>query len=485
MQFFKPRWRKPRLQFCPTCGARIRVPKSKFCNACGARIAISSRTGSPTNLLVFDKKVEPTSKSQPFLSSKRESENEEITERSFSEIKKEVESNGIEFEELPETVQTLLANRGYYVVKYNLQDEQAGEHGGELSESTLDPRLIDSLRSQGKSRLFGFQERAIDAILRGQHTVIVAPTGNGKTLAFALPIFHRILQQKNRSSRPSTLIIYPTKALARDQLKALRDILPEIKISVFDGDTVPDERRTIIDSPPEILISNFDTVEWHLRNHTRFSEILGRISCLVVDEIHKYVGAFGSHAYFILKRLKRINQNQTLQIIGASATVRNPLEFARLLFDDDAVAEIKCETGRRGRIHFLMLYPSKSSTTNLIANSARFILAAGMKTLVFANTHKDAEVLNLALRQNGIRSDLHRAGLPRNQRLNIEESFKSGELKVSRGYPYSRAWDRHRRHRFSNLANHKDYDFDPEDRESRKDGTGNYRDSCAEKGRPD
>jgi len=171
-------------------------------------------------------------------------------------------------------------------------------------------------------------------------------------------------------------------------------------------------------------------LEYHLRNRTSFASLLGELQFIVIDELHTYLGAFGSHVYFILRRLRRMSRNaNNIQLIGSSATVRNPKQFAELLFNSE-VTEIKCERGRRGRIHFVMLYPSKTSMTGMIVACVRILLSAGMKTLVFANTHKNAEVLNLALKHEGLGSEIHRAGLLRNQRTQVEESFKGGMLKL-------------------------------------------------------
>ncbi|MGH2639649.1 MAG: DEAD/DEAH box helicase, partial [Rhabdochlamydiaceae bacterium] len=345
----------------------------------------------------------------------------EQLERLFSDLKREVESYGLVYEELPEAVKRILSNREYFVVKYKLFEQSDGTYGKSVDEIGLDSSLASSLKAFGTSKMYAFQEQAVDSILEGKNTVVVAPTGNGKTVAFAVPIFQKILTEKeqpesedNRSDRISktrALFIYPTKALARDQLGMLERLTStldrEVSIAVFDGDTPSYERQKILAKPPDIIISNFDTVEYHLRNNTHFAELLRNLSFVVVDELHTYVGAFGTHVHFILRRLRRtLREPEKLQLIGSSATVRNPKQFAEQLFNC-SIIEIKCENGRRGRIHFVMLYPTKTSMTSMMAGCVRFLLSSGMKTLVFANTHKNAEVLNLALRHSGIHSDIH------------------------------------------------------------------------------
>lgn len=349
--------------------------------------------------------------------------------RPFHEIRAEVESNGIAYEELPEAAKRILSRKEHYVVRYKLLEEQDAEYGRPVEKLRIEPELISLLKEAGTDRLYKFQEEALDGVLKGENVVITAPTGNGKTLGFALPIFHLILSKKSEGSlaTPKAVFIYPTKALARDQLRVLSKFTPsEIGVAVFDGDTTAPERERILDQPPEVLISNFDTIDYHLRNRTQYSVLFRDIQFVVVDEIHTYLGAFGSHVHFILRRLTRISQNK-VQLIGSSATIRNAKQFAEQLFNC-GVTEIKCEKGRRGRIHFIMLYPSKISMTSMIAGSVRLLLASEMKTLVFANTHRNAEVINLALRNDGVRSEIHRAGLLQDHRRRVEDSFKVGEL---------------------------------------------------------
>ncbi|MCL4519772.1 MAG: DEAD/DEAH box helicase, partial [Thaumarchaeota archaeon] len=157
----------------------------------------------------------------------------EQLERPFREIKREVESYGLVYEELPEAVKRILSNREYFVVKYKLLEESDGTYGKLVDKIGLDSSLASSLKAFGTSKMYAFQEQAVDSILKGNNTVVVAPTGNGKTLAFAVPIFQKILIEKelqegedNPGSDPirktRALFIYPTKALARDQLGMLQ-----------------------------------------------------------------------------------------------------------------------------------------------------------------------------------------------------------------------------------------------------------------------
>jgi DEAD/DEAH box helicase domain-containing protein len=441
-------------RICSRCGALLHE-QSNFCQRCGQKtleydddyydalpIGTTSMSDPEWRPAFRKRQISTTTEKESALWQALLTK--EKPERPFPEIEQEVNKEGISYDILPESVKRILSSREYYVVKYKLLEEQDGEYGSDVAQLQLEPSIISSLERLGIKRLFKFQEDSTWSILKGQNIVITAPTGNGKTLAFAVPIFHSIISDQVKQIKephPKTtttraLFVYPTKALARDQLKTLQELAyRNLTIKIFDGDTPLEERNDILDSPPDIIISNFDVLEYHLRNRTRFAALLRDLQFVVVDELHTYLGAFGSHVHFILKRLQRIqrkengNYRRRIQFVGASATVRNPKQFAELLFFNSKVSEIKCEKGRRGRIHFVMLYPSKTSMTSMIVGCVKVLLSAQMKTLVFANTHKNAEVLNLALKREGLVSEIHRAGLLRNQRTWVEESFKNGSLK--------------------------------------------------------
>jgi DEAD/DEAH box helicase domain-containing protein len=443
-------------RFCPVCGSPANRG-DRFCTRCGSWISVGERIARKQLQLqgvnaTKDRERSFTERAMPDLpgTRQRKLKEEEAAhlERPFHEIRKEVESSGLDFQkDLPEAVIRILSSKRYYVVKYKLLEEHEAEYATmAIDEVGVDHDIASALEKLGIQRLYRFQEEAVLSVVKGENVVVAAPTGNGKTLAFAVPVFQMIMQDKknynvdDRESADSyhcktlALFIYPTKALARDQLSILQklggSLEKKISIEVFDGDTQISERERILKKPPDVIISNFDTVEYHLRSNTSFSQILRTVKIVVVDELHTYVGAFGTHVHFILRRLKRVlREPGALQLIGSSATIGNPKQFAEQLFNSN-VTEIKCENGTRGRIHFIMLYPTKTSMTGMIVECVRSMLSSGMKTLVFANTHKNAEVLNLALRHSGIQSDIHRAGLLKNYRTEIEESFKSGRLKA-------------------------------------------------------
>ncbi|MGQ4832968.1 MAG: DEAD/DEAH box helicase [Candidatus Asgardarchaeia archaeon] len=342
----------------------------------------------------------------------------------------------IDFEAIPDALKGILLKREIALVFYKLFEEQEGSFGSEIDKLNLHHSIKEYLHASRIKRLFSFQEEAINSILEGKNTVIVAPTGNGKTEAFLIPIAQKILSEKPSwgplsapTGKVKALFIYPTKALARDQLHKFKRLerISGIRFEVFDGDTPKQKRKEIFSNPPDIIITNPDMIHIHLMKRNPFKKIIKDLKFVVLDEIHQYKGAFGSNVYYILRRLERVTG--PFQIIGASATISNPKEFGELLFGKE-VTVVECKNGRRGRIHFLMLYPETTSGTVMISNVTKLLLQHGYKVLVFANSHRSAELINLVLRRLHVESRVHRAGLPENIRHMIEDSFKKGLLKV-------------------------------------------------------
>ena len=343
---------------------------------------------------------------------------------------------GLAVEELPKPIIKVIKDKGNFLVDYRFFDAQEGVFGHNIEKLDIHPLIKDYLKSIGIRKLFEFQERAIKEILSGEDTIIVAPTGNGKTEAFVVPVLQKILTKnpafgslRPHSGEVTALFIYPTKALARDQLIKFKNIekITGIRFAVFDGDTPEHERQKIFDDPPDILITNPDIIHYHLMRRGRLRALFKTVKYVVLDEIHEYIGAFGANVYFILRRLERFVGK--LQIIGASATINNPSEFGELLFGRK-VKVVSCDNGKRGKMHFLMIYPLEKSTTVMIAEAVKNLVDSNFKTLVFANSHRLAEIVNIILRRLKVKSEVHRAGLPETKRHRIEDAFKKGELPV-------------------------------------------------------
>ncbi|MGB9706311.1 MAG: DEAD/DEAH box helicase, partial [Pyrobaculum sp.] len=227
------------------------------------------------------------------------------------------------------------------------------------------------------------------------------------------------------------LVLYPTKALARDQLARLRrygDRLG-VRVMVYDGDTPPRERRLLYEMPPHVVISNPDMVSQALMHVARFREMLRRVRYVVLDDFHVYTGVFGSHMYYLLRRVRRFVKPV---FIATSATVGNPAEFAQALFDSDRVNVVWGPLGRRGRLVQVLARPRFRSKWAEAARLAALCIEQGMKCLVFTDSHRYSEIIYRALKISGWgdRVAVHRAGLDPEERKAVEEAFKRGEVDV-------------------------------------------------------
>lgn len=348
-------------------------------------------------------------------------------------IKKLVEEGGGDLDGLPEPLRNLVHSGKDFLVKYKYMDPTDAEYGAKVSELGIPTRLKELLTSKGITDLYKFQEDAYNAINSGDDVVIVAPTAQGKTEGFILPIVRQLLisvQESFRAPGVRALLIYPTKALARDQYEKIKQIgrAAGVSVALFDGDVSQNDRDRIYSNPPDILLTNPDILHYHLGwIESRLVPLLRTVKYVVLDEIHLYTGSMGTNVYYILKRLEM--ESGKFQKIGASATVANPKEFATLLFDTN-VKLIESTSARRGPIHFLMFYPGMRSKYSMIVDLVSSLQTGDFKTLVFGNTHSEAEVLNMLLSNVGVKSMVHRAGLTKKYRSGVEDDFKSGQLPV-------------------------------------------------------
>ncbi|MCR6669748.1 MAG: DEAD/DEAH box helicase [archaeon YNP-WB-040] len=362
--------------------------------------------------------------------------------RDPNEIRGMISKCGLSVESLPEVVRDILFSPNDYVALYRFIEPPKVEYGCSVDELNVNDRLKNALKSYGIYRLYRFQEEAIKRILNGEDVVIVAPTGSGKTECFAIPIIHLIASSRDRRFYPlvpegsralRALFIYPTKSLSRDQLFKIRRLATPLGVTVriFDGDTSTSEREEIYNNPPDILMTNFDIIHHHLSHRTPLSNHFKSVRYIVVDELHSYVGAFGANVHWILKRLQRVCGYT--QMIGCSATISNPGEFASMLFDR-RVGVVE-GSGRRGGFHFIMLYPSIRSFYSAIGDVVSKLVKYGYKTIVFSNSHVEAEVVKQVLDDRNVKSYVHRAGLPKSYRVKVEEDFRSGRIMVVSATP--------------------------------------------------
>ena len=232
--------------------------------------------------------------------------------RSEKEIKEMIGKNNPE-----KFIEKILFSKKDFISEYKILKNSEPKMGSKVEELGLEKEISDFLNELKIKQFYKFQEDAIQEIVFGENVVIEAPTASGKTEAFLIPVIQRIKKESNQG-KVFAIFVYPTKALARDQYPKIKKFADKIKINVkvFDGDTKIEERREIIEKSPEILITNFDVLHYHLWHQTKFSSILSSTKILVVDEAHVYSGIFGTNVHYIIKRLKRICKNK-LQFVAA------------------------------------------------------------------------------------------------------------------------------------------------------------------------
>ena len=196
-------------------------------------------------------------------------------------------------------------------------EEPAREARTEPFPDELDPRVRAAI---GVDRLYAHQRAACDAAGRGEHFLVTTGTASGKTLAFNLPV----LDALTRDPRNRALYLYPTKALAQDQFRALTGYrLGSLRPAIYDGDT-PIEHRGQIRRSANLILSNPDMVHVGLLpHHDRWADVLANLRYVVVDEAHVYRGVFGSHVANVIRRLRRLARlyGAEPQFLLASATV--------------------------------------------------------------------------------------------------------------------------------------------------------------------
>jgi len=313
----------------------------------------------------------------------------------------------------------------------------------------IDPRLIQALNRHGIEHAYTHQAMALEAVLRGENVVVVTPTASGKTLCYNLPVLNALLADPSARA----LYLFPTKALAQDQLAELNTLAADQALSAlgqpfatYDGDT-PQSARASIRSSARIVITNPDMLHAGiLPHHTRWARFLQGLRTVVLDEIHTYRGVFGSHVANVLRRLRRVCAfyGSTPQFICASATIANPLDLAeRLVEAPFTLIDTQEDGSPHGEKHFLFYNPplvdrelgirrSAVSDARLLAEQ---LLAAGVQTIVFARARLTTEVLLTYLRDAAQRQDLppervqgYRGGYLPMERREIERGLRQRDV---------------------------------------------------------
>ncbi|MDP9264959.1 MAG: DEAD/DEAH box helicase [Chloroflexota bacterium] len=271
----------------------------------------------------------------------------------------------------------------------------------------LDDRIARSLRARGIDALYSHQAAALESAHAARHTVVVTPTASGKTLCYDLPVLDAVA--KDPSAR--ALYLFPTKALAQDQLAELERLGHEMDIELatytYDGDTPP-AARSAVRSAGHVVITNPDMLHTGiLPHHTKWVKLFENLRYVVLDELHTYRGVFGSNVANVLRRLRRICAfyGSHPVFICTSATIANPGELARRHVEDDVV--VIDESGApRGEKVLVFIDPPVVNANLGIRRSALLVgrdvaatlLASGVQTIAFARSRVQTELLLTYLR---------------------------------------------------------------------------------------
>ena len=277
-------------------------------------------------------------------------------------------------------------------------------------------------KSKGIIKLYKHQADAINLIRKGNNVVITSPTASGKTEIYLSQVVDAALNRKN------SLILYPTKALARDQLKKFKEFsLYGINPKIYDGDTPDYQRKKIREDNPRILITNVDMLHHILLNNLSFSNFFKDLKYVVVDEAHSYSGVLGSHTSNIFWRLKRICKDDKigLQFILTSATINNAESFCRNLIS----SPIKVVNGTSNKRAIIKHQLISQEYQNYLMTVLEYIKGLNKNTLIFGNSHSVVEKLSFFGKQYNLDIKVYRGGLNYKKRKSLEEDFKNGKIK--------------------------------------------------------
>jgi DEAD/DEAH box helicase domain-containing protein len=299
---------------------------------------------------------------------------------------------------------------------------------------TLDSRVAAAI---GVPELYTHQRTAWDAAARGEHLVVTTGTASGKTLAFNLPVLDALA----RDPKHRALYLYPTKALAQDQFRALSAYgSPNVRPAIYDGDT-PTEQRRQIRTWANVILTNPDMIHIGvLPHHDRWGDVLANLRYVVVDEAHVYRGVFGSHVGNVLRRLRRLSRiyGAEPQFLLASATISNPGELGERLLGVPVTVVGDDGAPRAERTIALwnprLLDAELGLRGSALAEAAKLqaeLVQRGLRTLTFAKSRKAAELIHRFTAErlgDDSRLSPYRAGYTAQQRREIERRLSDGEL---------------------------------------------------------
>ncbi len=318
--------------------------------------------------------------------------------------------------------------------------------------AALDARVTAALRRRGIEALYTHQAAAVEAALRGENVAVATPAASGKTFCYNLPVLDHLLADPGARA----LYLFPTKALAQDQLAELHEMIGSLDITqtvqapaplptcaTYDGDTPSGQRARVRDAA-RIILSNPDMLHAGiLPQHPRWAGFFANLRVVVLDEMHVYRGVFGSHVANVLRRLRRICRfyGSTPQFILASATIANPGELAaRLTEAPVTVIAPELDGAPQGEKHLLFYNPPlidpdlgiRRSSSLESAELAAHFLAHEVQTIVFAQSRLTTELILTYLQEKEDRPSTQHATTAARRTTPSIRGYRGGYLPTER-----------------------------------------------------
>lgn len=311
--------------------------------------------------------------------------------------------------------------------------------------NVLHPSIIKALASKGIDKLYSHQREAFERAYDGESFTAVTPTASGKSLCYHLPVLQSILEDE--SSR--AIYLFPTKALAQDQLSDLHELIEaseeKILSYTYDGDTASGI-RTKVRKSGHIVLTNPDMLHSGiLPHHTKWVSLFENLKYIIIDELHTYKGVFGSHVAHVLRRLKRICHyyGSDPVFICTSATIANPAELAESLTNQE-MQLISNNGAPSGKKHFVFYNPPvvhptfgiRRSAVLEVRDIASLLYREGIQTIVFAKSRVRVEMLVTYMKEltkKKLFDDTvmgYRGGYLPSERRKIEKGLRDGDIRT-------------------------------------------------------
>ncbi|MEO8663659.1 MAG: DEAD/DEAH box helicase, partial [Bryobacteraceae bacterium] len=324
------------------------------------------------------------------------------------------------------------------------QPERAAEYADLPAD--LDPRLREALNARGIRQLYVHQRESYEIAASGRNVVVVTPTASGKTLCYNLPVLNKMLAAPGARA----FYLFPTKALAEDQLQELQKAVEgtgaDLRAFTYDGDTPQDARRAIRERA-NIVLTNPDMLHSGiLPHHTKWAKAFENLQYFIIDELHYYRGVYGSHLANLIRRVKRICEFYGSKpiFLCSSATIGNPKELAERLTETQ-VELVERNGAPAGEKYFIFYNPPVVNRQLGIRRSylhesrrlAMELVGRGQQTLVFANNRLATELLLTYIKDACERTTVppgavrgYRGGYLPRERREIERQLRSGEIRA-------------------------------------------------------